>query len=74
MGKLFNFPSYNVSLPEAIHIVEERLDDDTIALQSKVIAISKVAQMETYNSIKKDDLVNALRWIFAHYDFEGVFE
>ena len=74
MGELFNFPAYNVSLPQAIHIVCERLDDDTIALQSKVIAISKVAQMETHNSIRKDDLVHALRWIFAHYDFEGAYD
>lgn len=69
MGKLYNFPSYNVRLADAIHIVEEHLDDDSIALQTKTIAIGKVAEMETHNSIKKDVLVNALRWIFAHYDF-----
>lgn len=71
---IIHFPTYNVSLGEAITIVRERLDDDTIAFQTKVIAISKVAQMETHNSIRKDDLVHALRWIFDHYDFEGVFD
>ena len=69
MAKTIRFPSYNVSLSEAILIVEGHLDDDSIALQSKLIAISKVAEMETHNSIKKDDLVHALRWLFEHYDF-----
>ena len=50
-------------------IVKERLDDDTIAIQSKVIAIEKIARMETHNSISKDDFVRALRWLFDHYDF-----
>lgn len=72
--KIINFPSYNVSLSEAILIVRERLDDDSIALPTKMIAIEKVTQMETYNSIRKDDLVHALRWIFDHYDFEGVYD
>lgn len=71
---IIKFPSYNVNLGEAFMIVRERLDDETIALQTKVIAISKVAQMETHNSIRKDDLVHALRWMFAHYDFEGVYD
>lgn len=64
------FPTYNVSLGEAVGIVKHRLDDDTIALPSKVIAIEKVARMETHNSVTKDDLVRALRWLFDHYDFE----
>ena len=71
---IIRFPTYNVSLGEAITIVRERLDDDSIALQTKMIAIEKVTQMETYNSIRKDDLVNALRYIFDHYDFEGVYD
>lgn len=29
-----------------------------------------VAHMETHNSITKDELVEALRWLFDHYDFE----
>ena len=72
--KIINFYSYNVSLSEAILIVRERLDDDSIAQRTKMIAIEKVTQMETHNSIRKDDLVHALRWIFAHYDFEGVYD
>ena len=72
MGKLYNLPSYNVNLGDAVLIVKEHLDDDSIAFQTKIIAIGKVAEMETHNSIKKDDLVNALRWLFKHYDFEGM--
>lgn len=63
------FPTYNVSLRDAWEIVKHRLDDETIAIPSKVLAIEKIASMETHNSITKDDLVHALRWLFAHYEF-----
>ena len=69
MAKPIQFPSYNVSLAEACIIVKCRLDDDTIAIPSKVIAIEKVARMETHNSISKYDLINAMRWLFDHYEF-----
>lgn len=72
MADIKRFPTYNVSLGEAITIVKFMLDDDTIPLQSKVFAIDKVARMETHNSITKDELVGALRWLFDHYYFEGV--
>ena len=68
-GKLISFPTYNVSLGAACAIVEAKLDDDTIAITTKVLAIEKVARMETHNSITKDELVRALRWLFDHYDF-----
>jgi len=72
MGKkLVQFPTYEVSLHDACYIVKFALDDDSVAYQSKVMAIEKVAEMETHNSITKDDLVNALRWIFKNYDFEA---
>jgi hypothetical protein len=69
MAKPIQFPTYNVSLGEAWEIVKHRLNDDTIALQSKVLAIERVARMQTLNSIKKDELQNALRWLFDHYEF-----
>ena len=58
-----------LSLPESVGIVKNRLDDDTIAPQSKMIAIETVANMETHNSITKDEIIRALRWIFDHYEF-----
>lgn len=69
MSNIKQFPTFNVSLGQAITIVKHKLDDETIALQSKVMAIGKVAEMETHNSITKDELVRALRWLFEHYDF-----
>ena len=63
------FPSHNVSLGQAIEIVKFHLDDPDIALQSKVLAIESVANMETHNSITKDELVGALRWLYEHYEF-----
>ena len=67
--KPIRFPTYNVSLGQAIEIVKFGLEDPNIALQSKVLAISKVASMETHNSITKDELVHSLRWLFEHYEF-----
>ena len=72
MPKMIQFPSFSVSLQEAIEIVKYRLNDADIAMQSKVMAIEMVADMETHNSITKDDLVSALRWIYEHYDLLSV--
>lgn len=69
MAKLIQFPTYNVNLGDAWLIVKEHLDDESIAIQSKVIAIEKIARMETHNSIKKDDLIHCLRWMFDNYEF-----
>ena len=71
MAKQIQFPTYNINMGDAWLIVKERLDDETIALPSKVIAIEKIARMETHNSITKDDLIHALRWLFDHYDFDA---
>lgn len=67
--KLIRFPTYNISLMEAIEIVKHRLYDETVPLQTIVCAIERVAEMETHNSISKNDLVNALRWLYEHYEF-----
>ncbi len=69
--KVVQFPTYNVSLGNAILIVKHHLDNPDLAIQSKVLAIEQVANMETFNSITKNDLVRALRWLYEHYDFEG---
>ena len=67
--KVVAFPTYNVSLGDAVRIVSFHLDDESISLQTKVIAIEKVANMETHNSVSKDKLIHALRWLFEHYEF-----
>lgn len=67
--KVVEFPTYNVSLGQAWAIVKNGLDDESISIQTKVLAIGKVAEMETHNSITKDDLIRALRWLFEHYEF-----
>lgn len=67
--KLIRFPTYNISLTEAIEFVKHRLYDETVPLQTIVCAIERVAEMETHNSISKNDLVNALRWLYEHYEF-----
>lgn len=70
MAKTIRFPTYNINIGDAYMIVKYHLDDDTIALQSKVLAIEKVANMETLNGVTKDELQNALKWLFNHYDFD----
>ena len=68
--KVAQFPTFNISIGDAVLIVKYHLDDPNIAHQSKVLAIEQVSNMETHNSISKADLVNALRWMFFYYDFE----
>jgi len=69
--KVVPFPIPGVSFGEAWRIVKHSLNDDSVSIQKKVLAIEKISEMESHNSITKTDLVNALRWLFAHYDFEG---
>lgn len=69
MKKIIQFPTYNMNLGDAWLIVKEQLDDESIEIPSKVIAIEKIARMETHNSIKKEDLIHCLRWLFDHYEF-----
>lgn len=69
MADVIKLPTYNVNMGEAIAIVKHYLNDESIALETKLLAIEKVANMETHNSITKDDLVKCLRWLFEHYDF-----
>lgn len=63
-------PTTNPTLAESTVIVKDLLDDESLSYQTRAIAIEKVARMETHNSIKKDELIAALRWIFDHYDFQ----
>ena len=67
--RIIQFPTDYVSLGQSFEIVKHRLDDDAVPLQSKIAAIERIANMPTHNSITKDELVAALRWIFEHYDF-----
>lgn len=69
MAKVFRFQTYNMTPGDAWEIVKHRLEDETISIQSKVLAIEKIAYFETINSITKDELQHALRWLFDHYDF-----
>lgn len=67
--KILSFPTNQVSLGTSIEIVKYRLDDDSILIPTKVLAIENVANMETHNSVTKDELIHALRWLFDHYEF-----
>lgn len=46
-------------------------DDESIPIPTKVLAIEHVAEMETHNSVTKDELVGALRRLFRYFDFDG---
>lgn len=67
--KTIRFPTYNITLGDAILIVKYHLDDPEIALQSKVLAIDHVANMPTHNSVSKDEIIRALRWLYENYEF-----
>ena len=72
MAKMIEFqPAYHMGYGEAWEIVKLRLDDDAVSIPKKVQAIEMVSRMETLNSITKDELKKALRWMFDNYDFGG---
>ena len=57
---------YMMPLAEAIVVIERLLDDETLEIEAKVGAIERIAQMETHNSVSKQNLVRALRWMLNH--------
>lgn len=59
-----------LSLGQAVGIFKYRMDDETVPIWEKVIAIEKVASFETLNGITKDELQHALQWLFEHYQFD----
>lgn len=69
MNEPIVLPTYNVSLGQAVDIVKYRLDDRNLTPEAKTHAIEHVANMATHNSVTKDELVGALRWLFEHYSF-----
>lgn len=69
MSKII-FPTFNISMGQAVGIVKYSLDDESISIKTKVLAIEQVSEMETHNSVTKEDLVCALRWMFQYFDFD----
>jgi hypothetical protein len=62
-------PAWCMNPGEAWQIVKARMDDESVPIGRKVQAIEMVARFETLNSITKDELQRALRWLFDHYEF-----
>ncbi len=60
----------NLSIGQAANIFKYRMDDETVPMWAKVLAMEKIASFETLNGITKDELQHALRWIFEYYQFE----
>lgn len=60
----------NLSPGQAADIFKYRMDDETVPIWAKVLAIEKIASYETLNSITKDELKHAIQWLFEHYDFD----
>lgn len=60
----------NLSLGQAADIFKYRLDDKTVPIWAKVLAIEKISALETLNGVMKDELQHAIRWIFEYYQFE----
>ena len=59
-----------LSLGQAAGIFKYRLDDKTIPIWAKVLAIEKIAALETLNGVTKDELQHAIQWLFEYYQFE----
>ena len=71
MGKVIFHPRLSCpSLADCLLIVKHHVADDTVSIAAKVFAIEAVSKMETHNCIAKAELIEALRFLFEHYDFE----
>lgn len=68
-SKIF-FPTFNVSLSQAVSIVKTKMNDDSIPFKTRRLAIEQVAYMERCSSVTKDELAKALWWLLDHYDFD----
>lgn len=63
------FPSPgNISTGQAVGIFKYQLADETVPIWAKVLAIEKIAAFETLNSITKDELKQALKWLYDHFE------
>lgn len=71
MSKILQFPPGHMTMGRATEIVKSGLKDPTISMHAKAEAIEIVAELETHNSITKDDLISALRWVYSTYDLVG---
>lgn len=60
----------NLSPGQTADIFKYRMDDETVPIWAKVLAIEKIASFETLNGVTKDELQHAIRWLFEHYQFE----
>lgn len=66
-----------ITIDRAIEILDpehrenyDGMDDETVPIWAKVLAIEKIASFETLHSITKDELKHAIQWLFEHYDFD----
>lgn len=67
----FPFPcTGHLSIGQAAGIFKYRMDDETVPIWTKVLAIEKIASLETLNGVTKDELQHALQWLFEHYQFD----
>lgn len=60
----------NLSLGQAAEIFKYHLADETVPIWAKVLAIEKIAALETLNGVTKNELQHALQWLFQHYQFD----
>lgn len=70
MSSKILFPTFNVSLSQAVSIVKTKMNDDSIPFKTRRLAIEQVAYMERLSSVTKDELAKALCWLLDHYDFD----
>ena len=48
------------------------IDNDQYTVEEKAIAIYKIMNMETHNSVRKDAFVSACKWLWnQHFEMRG---
>lgn len=68
-NKIIDLHEFNESSRIDLQVVKRKLWNESIPLKTRTIAIQHVAEMENHDSVTKEELVNAIRWLFERYDF-----
>ena len=60
-----------MNIGEAYRIFHD-IDSDKYTVEEKGLAIKLILDMETHNSVTKEMLIKALRWLWnEHFEWEG---
>ncbi len=70
-GKMIRVPRKGPMNIGAACAIFFQLESENYSFAEKTEAIEMVARMPTHNSISKEKILNAMVWLFDHFDFQA---